>query len=103
MARVKTGQLILAAIFAIFVYGMVAPMLGTLLPTFQLQPRQDGILTLTNALGLVIASLAVGPIIDNKGKKVGLVSGLGLIAIALFLIPNSGGDFNLIATFMLLL
>ncbi len=38
---------------------------------------------------MAIASVSVGPLMDNKGKKTGLVLGLGLIAIALFALPNA--------------
>src|SRR5579862_3832621 len=88
-------MLILAAILAIFVYGMIAAMLGTILPDlsarFHLTPRQNGQIAFAQALGLIIASIAVGPMIDNEGKKVGLVLGLALIAVALFALPRSNG------------
>jgi fucose permease len=103
MAQIKTGQLIFAAILAIFVYGMVAAMLGTLMPTFNLSPEQNGRIALAQALGLVIASVSAGPIIDNKGKKVGLVTSLALIAAALYLLPNSGGQYMSIVFDMFLL
>ena len=35
MQNIKSGQLILAAILAIFVYGVIAAMLGTIMPTFK--------------------------------------------------------------------
>ncbi|HEV2687319.1 MAG TPA: MFS transporter [Bryobacteraceae bacterium] len=99
-------MLILAAILAIFVYGMIAAMLGTILPDlsarFQLTPQQNGTIALCQALGLIIASLGVGPLIDNEGKKVGMVLGLALITIALFLLPRSSG-FGSIATYLFLL
>ena len=67
-------MLILAAILAIFVYGMIAAMLGTILPDlsarFKLTPKQNGTIAFCQALGLIIASVAVGPLIDNEGKKV---------------------------------
>jgi fucose permease len=103
MATVRTGQLILAAILAIFVYGMIAAMLGTIMPTFNRTPEENASIALANALGLILASLAAGPIVDNKGKKVALLSGLGLIAIALYLIPNSGGDYTKLMAYMFLL
>ena len=37
MSNVKSGRLILAAILAILVYGMIAAMLGTMLPSFNLR------------------------------------------------------------------
>ena len=82
-------MLILAAVVAIFVYGMIAAMLGTILPDlssrFQLTPRQNGTIALAQALGLMVASLGVGPLLDDFGKKVGLILGLALIFIARFL------------------
>jgi len=88
-------MLILAAILAIFVYGMIAAMLGTILPDlsarFHLTPSQLGQIAFTQALGLILASIAVGPLIDNEGKKIGLVLGLALITLALFALPNSKG------------
>src|SRR5262245_13641082 len=103
MATVRTGQLILAAVLAIFVYGMVAAMLGTLMPTFDLTPEQKGNIALAQALGLVLASLSAGPIVDNKGKKVALVTALAVIAVALYLIPNSGGEYSKLMAYMFLL
>lgn len=88
-------MLILAAILAIFVYGMLAAMLGTILPDlskrFSLTPQQNGTIALFQAVGLMIASIAVGPLIDNQGKKTGLVLGLAIITMGLALLPRSRG------------
>lgn len=88
-------MLILAAVVAIFVYGMTAAMLGTILPElsnrFQLTPRQNGTIAFAQALGLMLASLGVGPLLDDFGKKAGLIIGLGLIFLALTVLPRSGG------------
>ena len=88
-------MLILAAIFAILIYGMIAAMLGTILPElserFHLSPSQNGTIASAQALGLVLASVAVGPLLDSEGKKIGLVLGLALISIALFALPRSRG------------
>ena len=46
---VSKGRLITAAILAIFVYGMIAAMLGTLLPSFKLTPQQNSFLALLQA------------------------------------------------------
>ncbi len=86
-------MLIFAAILAIFVYGMIAAMLGTILPDlsdrFHLTPTQNGTIALVQALGLIIASLGVGPLLDTQGDKVGLILGLACIAFALFLLPRA--------------
>ena len=99
-------MLIVAAVLAIFVYGMIAAMLGSILPDlskrFSLTPAQNGTIAMTQAIGLVIGSLLQGPLIDLQGKKAGMLLGLGLIAIALFLLPKSKG-FSSIRLYMLVL
>jgi MFS transporter, FHS family, glucose/mannose:H+ symporter len=98
--------LIFAAILAIFVYGMTAALLGTILPDlserFHLTPRQNGAIAAAQAVGLMLASLAVGPLLDAQGDKIGLLLGLAAIAIALFALPRAGG-FNAILFEMFLL
>jgi fucose permease len=93
-------MLILAVILAIFVYGLVAATLGTILPNlsdrFGLTPSQNGSIAFAQALGLILASLAVGPLLDAEGKKVGLVLGLSLILSALAALPRSAGYRTLI-------
>jgi len=87
--------LIFAAILAIYVYGMIAAMLGTILPDlsdrFHLTPTQNGTIAFVQALGLIIASVGVGPLLDTQGDKAGLILGLALIAVALFALPRSPG------------
>jgi fucose permease len=88
-------MLILAAILAIFVYGMIAAMLGTILPElserFHLSPSQNGTIASAQALGLILASLGVGPLLDNEGNKLGMVLGLFFISVVLFALPRSPG------------
>jgi fucose permease len=99
-------MLILAEILAILVYGMTAAMLGTILPDlaakFHLTPRQNGTIALSQAIGLIIASFGVGPLIDAEGKKLGMVLGLAVLTLALPLLPKSTG-FRSIVICMLLL
>ncbi len=95
-------QLILAVILTIFVYGVIAAMLGTIMPTFDLTMEQKGNIAFAQAVGLIIASVSVGPLIDNKGKKTGLLLGLSLVAIALYLLPNVGGYLPRMACLLLL-
>jgi fucose permease len=98
--------LIFAAILAIFVYGMIAAMLGTILPNlsdrFKLTPTQNGTIAFVQALGLIIASLGVGPLLDTQGDKIGLILGLASIAAALFLLPRSGGFRDILLLLFLL-
>ena len=88
-------MLIFAACLAIFVYGMVASMLGTITPglatQFHLNNLQTSYIALAQGLGLVGASVSVGPLMDKRGKKVGLLLGLALVAMALFALANATG------------
>ena len=99
-------MLIFAAILAIFVYGMIAAMLGTILPDlsdrFRLTPTQNGTIAFSQALGLIIASVGVGPLLDTEGDKAGLVLGLVFIAIVLFLLPRSSGFRSIVLLLFLL-
>lgn len=88
-------MLILAATLAILVYGLIAPMLGALLPSYHLTLGQQGSLGMIQAFGLVIASLSAGPVIDKRGNKSGLIAGLFLVAASLFAAPNAG-SFNVL-------
>jgi fucose permease len=106
LERTPVPVLIFAAILAIFVYGMIAAMLGTILPElserFRLTPTQNGTIATVQALGLIIASLCVGPLLDTQGDKVGLILGLGSIAAALFLLPRAKSYGNILLLLFLL-
>src|SRR5580692_11593050 len=105
--RKEPGRvLMLAATVAIFIYGMIAAMLGTILPElsdrFHLTPTQNGTIAFAQALGLMLASLAVGPLLDTQGDKVGLLLGLACIAVALFALPRAPGYGTIVALLFLL-
>ena len=99
-------MLIFAAILGIFVYGMIAAMLGTILPElserFRLTPSQNGTIAFAQALGLMLASLGVGPLLDSEGDKVGIILGLVFIVIALFGLPRSRGFGSIVLLLFLL-
>jgi fucose permease len=82
-------MLALAAVLSIFVYGIIAAMLGTIMPAFALlSAEQKGSVALAQALGLVVASISGGPLIDLRGKKTALVLGLGAITVSLLLLTQ---------------
>jgi fucose permease len=85
---------------------MIAAMLGTILPElsdrFHLTPSQNGTIAFAQALGLILASLAVGPLLDDEGKKIGLILGLAFISAALFALPRSSGYRSIIFLLFLL-
>jgi fucose permease len=99
-------MIMLCAVIAFFLYGMIAAMLGTILPVlsdrFKLSPSQNGTIALAQALGLILASVAVGPLLDNEGKKLGLILGLALIAIALLSLPRVPGFRSILVLLFLL-
>lgn len=88
-------MLIFAACLAIFVYGMVASMVGTINPAlaakFQLNNVQTSYLALAQGIGLVVASVSVGPLMDRQGKKVGLLLGLTFVAAAMLALATASG------------
>lgn len=96
-------MLILSAILAILVYGIVAATWGNLAatlgnsnPALGFSDAQLGTIATAQALGLVVASISVGPLIDTKGKKSSLLLGLSLVSLSLWLLPSAGRDFTLV-------
>jgi fucose permease len=87
--------LVLAAVSGVLVYGMVAALLGTILPELSkrlnLTPAQMGRIALAQAVGLVLASIVVGPLIGIAGKKIALVIALAILTFGLFSLPRSKG------------
>lgn len=96
--------LTLAAVSGVLVYGMIAALLGTILPELSkklnLTPAQMGRIALAQAVGLVLASIAVGPLIGMAGKKVALVLALAIVGFGLFSLPRSG-SFGAVAGMMM--
>ncbi len=88
-------MLILSAVLSIFVYGIIASMLGTILPDlsrkFSLSPKQNGSLAMAQAIGLMIGSFWVGPLMDLYGVKTGLLTGLALVVAALLSVRAATG------------
>src|SRR5205085_9402987 len=76
------------AFLGIFIYGLLAALPGSVLPTLernQFLPNDSAVGTflLINAIGAVVAYLVSGPIIDRIGKKVGLTFGTSLVIVSL--------------------
>jgi MFS transporter, DHA1 family, purine base/nucleoside efflux pump len=72
------------AFFGIFVYGLLAALPGSVLPTLernQYLPNDSSVGTflLVNAVGAVFAYLVSGPIIDRLGKKFALLLGTAVV------------------------
>jgi fucose permease len=74
---------------SVLVWGTLAPLLGSILPN--LRERSGMSLTSSSMMfvalssGMVVASLAAGPLIDAYGKKKVLCTAVGIIAVALLI------------------
>ncbi len=91
MAKGSSARIAVAAGLAIFVFGVASATLGTLMPALTfLNTGQKGVVALTQALGLALASLFAGPLIDHTGKKIALLSGLTPMSAALYALPHAG-------------
>jgi fucose permease len=77
----------------IFIYGMLASMLGTIVPGLAtrlgLSNVEIGYLALAQGLGLAATSVGAGALIDRSGKKAGIVVGLCAIIGGLFTLGNA--------------
>jgi len=89
--------LIFVACLVIFIYGMLASLLGTIVPSLgtilSLSNTQVGYLALSQGLGLAATSVVAGAFMDAKGKKAGIIIGLlaSLIGLAILSHPASLG------------
>ncbi|HKE56039.1 MAG TPA: MFS transporter [Pyrinomonadaceae bacterium] len=81
--------LMFIAFFGIFVYGLLAALPGSVLPTLernQYLPNDSAVGTflLINAIGAVLAYVVSGPLIDRIGKKFALSFGSILVVASMF-------------------
>lgn len=89
--KTLTGRelvLMLVAFVGIFVYGLLAALPGSVLPTLernQYLPNDSAVGTflLINAAGAVLAYILSGPVIDRVGKKFALASGAALVVASM--------------------
>lgn len=80
--------LMIIAFAGIFLYGLLAALPGSVLPTLernQYLPNDStvGTFLLINAIGAVLAYAISGPIIDRIGKKFALLLGSALVAVSM--------------------
>jgi len=91
----SSRRLMVLSATVIFLYGTIASLLGTLLPTFSarfhLSPEQNGYIASLQALGLMLATLVAGPLMDSKGIKTALCGGLALMLVALLSLLGAAG------------
>ncbi|MDX6304292.1 MAG: hypothetical protein QOI77_1261 [Blastocatellia bacterium] len=91
LTRSFTGHdllLLVIAFLGIFVYGLLAALPGSVLPTLernQYLPNDSAVATflLINAVGAVLAYAVSGPIIDRIGKKFALLFGAAMVVASM--------------------
>ena len=81
-------MLLFVAFLGIFLYGLLAALPGSVLPTLernQYLPTDNevGTFLLINAVGAVLAYLLSGPLIDKVGKKLTLIGGTILVIMSM--------------------
>jgi fucose permease len=88
------GRTSAAAYAGMFLFGIVMALLGAVLPALSLRLRfglaQVGTLFLVMNLCLLVASLALGPLMDRYGTKPPLVTGPVLVGAALAVLAAAG-------------
>ena len=100
----SANRLIFLTCLGILIFGMVSATLGTLQPYWVgigLNPEQTAYVALGQAVGMILASLIAGPLCDIRGKKTGLMLGVGSLLIALAALPHVASFVTIASTFFL--
>lgn len=87
-------MLIFVACLVIFVYGMLSSLLGTIIPGLAndlgLTNSAIGYIALAQGAGLAGTSVFAGALIDRRGTKLGVITGLVATLAGLLLLVRSG-------------
>ncbi|MFZ0632220.1 MAG: MFS transporter [Acidobacteriaceae bacterium] len=86
-AHGSRASLIFTIYGCMFIFGLVLFLVGTLLPTLHIGYEHAGRLGSLPLIGILAASVVIGPILDIHGAKQMLILALILIAVSLALIP----------------
>ena len=73
---------------SMFVFGMVLLLMGSLLPALTVSARRAGSLGSFPLIGILTATILVGPILDKVGAKPALAVGLALIVSGIAALPS---------------
>jgi fucose permease len=89
-SRPSSARLMWAGFLGVLVWGTIAPLLGSVLPTLReragLSLSGSGGMFVALSSGMVVASLVAGVLLDRLGKKAVLCGAVALIAGALVLL-----------------
>ena len=80
---------LVATVYAcMFVFGVILLLMGSLLPTFKVSNAGAGSLGSFPLIGILTATILIGPILDKVGAKPALVAALAMIAAAMAMMPS---------------
>ncbi|HET7101176.1 MAG TPA: MFS transporter [Terriglobia bacterium] len=85
--EIRRYALVLTANACMFVFGVVLLLMGSLLPSLEVNYIQAGSLGSFPLAGILAATILVGPVLDTAGAKPVLAAGLAMVAGALGLMP----------------
>ena len=85
---IHRAALIAAVNACMFVFGVVLLLMGSLLPALKVSSTGAGSLGSLPLVGILTATVLIGPILDKAGAKPALAVGLALIATALASMPS---------------
>jgi len=81
-------SLIAAVNACMFVFGVILLLMGSLLPSLHVSGARAGSLGSFPLIGILAATVLVGPLLDKVGAKPALAAALALIAAALAVMPS---------------
>ncbi len=84
---VHRTALVLTVNACMFVFGVALLLMGSLLPTLHVTSARAGSLGSFPLIGILAATIFIGPVLDKAGAKPALVLSLALIALALIAMP----------------
>jgi MFS transporter, FHS family, glucose/mannose:H+ symporter len=87
-AAIHRASLIAMVNACMFVFGVVLLLMGSLLPTLRISGARAGSLGSAPLIGILTATILIGPILDKVGAKPALAVGLALIAAAIAAMPS---------------
>jgi FHS family glucose/mannose:H+ symporter-like MFS transporter len=86
--EIRRIALVLTANACMFVFGVVLLLMGSLLPSLEVNFVQAGGLGSFPLAGILVATILVGPVLDTVGAKPVLAAGLAMVAGAVGLMPS---------------
>ena len=85
---IHRASLLVTVNACMFVFGVVLLLMGSLLPSLRVSGARAGSLGSIPLIGILTATILIGPFLDKVGAKPALAVGLALIAVAIGVMPS---------------